>query len=192
MCLALRSRSRRSGAVSRCLVYRPWCSYPGDLSAHHPAWPVAESAAIALVAGEPEDQVHRDWLSHDFGQASMAMMLAVIGLGDWLWLPGSHRLCLAGASATHQPSRLPFDDVVHGHRWQRAAGRFSGFAGRTLAPLSAGFAPGRPSVLAARVGESAGRRSAVGLRPCRRPIGVIVSAGRDGARCGCAGNTVSG
>jgi nitroreductase len=36
---------------------------------------IAQSAAtIALVASEPEDQRHRDWLLYDFGQATAFMM----------------------------------------------------------------------------------------------------------------------
>ena len=38
---------------------------------------IAQSAAtIALVAKEPEDERHRDWLMYDFGQATENMMLA--------------------------------------------------------------------------------------------------------------------
>ena len=36
---------------------------------------------IALVAKEPEDERHRDWLMYDFGQATANMMLAAAGLG---------------------------------------------------------------------------------------------------------------
>jgi nitroreductase len=43
---------------------------------------VAQSVAtIALVAAEPADQLHRDWLQYDLGQATMAMMLAATDLG---------------------------------------------------------------------------------------------------------------
>src|SRR5215831_15591809 len=43
---------------------------------------IAGSAAtIALVAREPEDQLHRDWLLYDFGQATANMMLAAADLG---------------------------------------------------------------------------------------------------------------
>src|SRR3954454_4786013 len=43
---------------------------------------VARSAAtIALVAADPEDERHRDWLEYDFGQATANMMLAAVDLG---------------------------------------------------------------------------------------------------------------
>jgi len=43
---------------------------------------IAGSAAtIALVAQEPEDQRHWDWLLYDFGQATAFMMLAAADLG---------------------------------------------------------------------------------------------------------------
>ncbi len=43
---------------------------------------IAQSAAtIALVAKEPEDETHRDWLMYDFGQATANMMLAAADLG---------------------------------------------------------------------------------------------------------------
>jgi len=43
---------------------------------------VARSAAtIALVAAEPEDARHRDWLQYDFGQTTAYMMLAAADLG---------------------------------------------------------------------------------------------------------------
>src|SRR5919202_5211975 len=51
------------------------------------AWPrggqhIARSAAtIALVAEEPEDARHRDWVMYDFGQATAFMMLAATDLG---------------------------------------------------------------------------------------------------------------
>ena len=51
------------------------------------AWPqggrhIAQSAAtIALVARQPEDQMHHDWLMYDFGQATANMMLAAADLG---------------------------------------------------------------------------------------------------------------
>jgi Nitroreductase family len=44
--------------------------------AHHHS-----AAPIALVAKEPEDERHRDWLMYDFGQATANMMLAAAGLG---------------------------------------------------------------------------------------------------------------
>src|SRR4051794_37010218 len=43
---------------------------------------VAESSAtIALVAADPEDANHRDWLQYDFGQATANMMLVAADLG---------------------------------------------------------------------------------------------------------------
>ena len=43
---------------------------------------VADSAAtIALVAAEPEDAMHRDWLQYDFGQATANMMVTAADLG---------------------------------------------------------------------------------------------------------------
>ena len=57
------------------------------LAALAKAWPrggghIARSAAtIALVAGEPEDQRHRDWVYYDFGQATAFMMLTATDLG---------------------------------------------------------------------------------------------------------------
>jgi hypothetical protein len=38
------------------------------------------AAPVALVAKEPEDERHRDWLMHDVGQATANMMLAAAGL----------------------------------------------------------------------------------------------------------------
>ena len=51
------------------------------------AWPqggldIAQSAAtIALVAWEPEDHLHHDWLMYDFGQLTAYMLLAAADLG---------------------------------------------------------------------------------------------------------------
>src|SRR5215470_16193707 len=43
---------------------------------------IARSAAtIALVARDPVDEAHRDWLPYDFGQATANMMLAATDLG---------------------------------------------------------------------------------------------------------------
>src|SRR4051794_18323748 len=43
---------------------------------------IAQSAAtIVLVAQEPEDAMHRDWLMYDFGQATANMMLTAADLG---------------------------------------------------------------------------------------------------------------
>src|ERR671926_178721 len=43
---------------------------------------VARSAAtIALVAQQPEDERHRDWVEYDFGQATAQMMITAADLG---------------------------------------------------------------------------------------------------------------
>ena len=103
---------------------------------------VARSAAtIALVAAEPEDETHRDWLQYDMGQATMAMMLAATDLGvgaghaavteqdlarEILGHPPDHfvtYLIALGYPADgefrpiQRPDRRPFDDVVHRGRW---------------------------------------------------------------------------
>ncbi len=111
------------------------------------AWPqggrhIAQSAAtIALVAREPEDQLHRDWLMYDFGQATANMMLAAADLGigsghsavrdqgqaqEVLGFPGGYLavyLIGLGYPADRplrpiaRPDRRPFDDVVHWDHW---------------------------------------------------------------------------
>jgi nitroreductase len=103
---------------------------------------VAQSAAtIALVAAEPEDARHRDWLQYDFGQATANMMLTATDLGvgsghsavqdqqqarDVLGFPEGYfcaYLIALGYPADRplrplvNPSRRPFDDVVHWSRW---------------------------------------------------------------------------
>jgi nitroreductase len=103
---------------------------------------IAQSAAtIALVAREPEDEVHRDWLMYDFGQATANMMLAAadIGIGSGhsavldqqqaqrvLGLPDGYMavyLIGLGYPADRplrplvKPNRRPFDEVVHWNRW---------------------------------------------------------------------------
>ncbi len=111
------------------------------------AWPqggrhIAQSAAtIALVAREPEDQLHRDWLMYDFGQATANMMLAATELG----IGSGHSAVMDQAQAQRvlgfpdgyfaayliglgypadrplrpltRVDRRPFDEVVHWHRW---------------------------------------------------------------------------
>jgi nitroreductase len=103
---------------------------------------VAHSAAtIALVAAEPEDARHRDWLQYDFGQATANMMLAAadLGIGSGhaavldqaqaqlvLGFPDG-RFCAYLMALGHpgdrplkpimKPDRRPFDDVVHWDRW---------------------------------------------------------------------------
>jgi nitroreductase len=103
---------------------------------------VAESAAtIALVAAEPADQPHRDWLQYDLGQATMAIVLAAtdLGIGTGHAAVGDQDLARAilghpadrfvaylialGYPADRplapigRPDRRPFDDVVHRDRW---------------------------------------------------------------------------
>jgi nitroreductase len=103
---------------------------------------VAHSAAtIALVAADPEDVRHRDWVQYDFGQATANMMLAAADLG----IGSGHSAVLDQEQAQRvlgfpdgrfcaylialgypadrpltpitRPNRRPFDDVVHWHRW---------------------------------------------------------------------------
>jgi len=67
---------------------------------------IAQSAAmIALVAKEPEDERHRDWLMYDFGQATENMMLAAGRPRHRLRPFGSHRP-RAGAAGPGIPRRL--------------------------------------------------------------------------------------
>jgi nitroreductase len=103
---------------------------------------VARSAAtIALVAADPEDEMHRDWLQYDFGQATANMMLTAADLGiasghaavmdqdqarRVLGFPAGHfcaYLIALGYPADRplapimKPTRRPFDEVVHWGRW---------------------------------------------------------------------------
>jgi nitroreductase len=103
---------------------------------------VARSAAtIALVAAEPADELHRDWLQYDLGQASMAIMLAATDLGVGTGHAAVGDQDLARSILGHPPDRFvaylialgyptdrplapigrpdrrPFDDVVHRDRW---------------------------------------------------------------------------
>jgi nitroreductase len=103
---------------------------------------IAGSAAtIALVAEEPEDEPHRDWLMYDLGQATANMMLAAVDLGIGsghsavidqeqaqrvLGFPSGYLavyLIGLGYPAGRplrpliRPSRRPFDEVVHWNRW---------------------------------------------------------------------------
>lgn len=103
---------------------------------------VARSAAtVALVARTPEDDVHRDWMEYDFGQATANMMLAAadLGIGSGhaavmdqqqaqrvLGFPDGY-LCVYlvafGRPADRplrpivHPTRRPFDEVVHWGGW---------------------------------------------------------------------------
>lgn len=103
---------------------------------------VAGSAAtIALVAPEPDDELHRDWLQYDLGQATMSMMLAAteLGVGTGHAVVGDQDLArtILGVPADRfvaylvalgypadralvpivRPDRRPFDEVVHRGRW---------------------------------------------------------------------------
>jgi nitroreductase len=103
---------------------------------------VAQSAAtVALVAADPEDERHRDWLQYDFGQATANMMLtaADLGIGTGhaavvdqeqaqrvLGFPDGHFCAYLMALGYPEdrplrpvvkPNRRPFDDVVHWSRW---------------------------------------------------------------------------
>ncbi len=103
---------------------------------------VASSAAtVALVAADPEDDMHAQWLQYDLGQATAYLMLAAadLGIGSGhaavgdqevarraLGLPEGHRcayLIALGYPADRplrpiqHPERRPFDDVVHWGRW---------------------------------------------------------------------------
>jgi len=106
------------------------------------AWHVEHSAAtIALVAPVLEDEIRRDWIQYDFGQATMSIMLAAADLGigsghaavvdqdlarNALGLPAD-RFCVylialgypAGPplAPIERPNRRAFDDVVHWDRW---------------------------------------------------------------------------
>jgi nitroreductase len=111
------------------------------------AWPqggrhIARSAAtIALVARQPEDQMHHDWLMYGFGQATANMMLAAADLGigsgysadrdqgqaqrvlglsdDYLavYLIGLGYPADRPLRPIARPDRRPFDDVVHWDHW---------------------------------------------------------------------------
>lgn len=103
---------------------------------------IAQSAAtIALVAKEPEDAMHRDWLMYDFGQATAIMMLAATDLG----VGSGHSAVIDQTQAQRvlgfpdgylavyliglgypadlplrpliKPNRRPFAEVVHWDRW---------------------------------------------------------------------------
>jgi len=103
---------------------------------------VAQSAAtVALVAADPEDARHGDWLQYDFGQATANMMLtaADLGIGTGhaavvdqeqaqrvLGFPGGHfcaYLIALGYPENRplrpivKPNRRPCEDVVHWSRW---------------------------------------------------------------------------
>ena len=98
-------------------------------------------ATIALVAPYPLDEMRHEWMRYDFGQATMALMLAAadVGIGSGhavvsdqdraravLGLPEDrvcHYLISLGYPADRplrpieRPRRRPFDEVVHRGRW---------------------------------------------------------------------------
>ena len=103
---------------------------------------VAHSAAtIAVVAPVAKDDFQRDWTAYDLGQATMNMMLAAADLGigsghsavadqelarTLLGLPDDRYLAYLIAlgypadrplKPIANPSRRPFDEVVHRERW---------------------------------------------------------------------------
>lgn len=99
------------------------------------------AATVALVAQQPEDAMHRDWLQYDMGQATANMMLTAADLG----IGSGHSAALDQEQAQRvlgfpdgyfcvymiafgypadrplrpiaNPDRRPFDDVVHWRRW---------------------------------------------------------------------------
>jgi nitroreductase len=101
----------------------------------------ASAATIALVAELPEDQLHRDWLQYDLGQATAHIMIAAtdLGIGSGhtavtdqdqaqrvLGFPDG-RFCAYLIPLGHpsdrplkpieRPDRRPLDEVVHWERW---------------------------------------------------------------------------
>jgi nitroreductase len=130
--------------------WQPWefvvVAAPEQLAELSKVWQgaghVAHSAAtIALVAADPDDDRHRDWLQYDFGQATASMMLTAsdLGIGSGhsavvdqaqaqrvLGFPDGYfcaYLIALGHPADRplrpitKPDRRPFDDVVHWDRW---------------------------------------------------------------------------
>ena len=103
---------------------------------------VAQSAVtIALVAQQPEDERHRDWVEYDFGQATAQMMITaadlgigsghsavadqeqaqrVLGFPDGYWcvyLIGLGYPADRPLRPLVRPNRRPFEDVVRWGRW---------------------------------------------------------------------------
>ena len=103
---------------------------------------IAGSAAtIALVARQPEDERHHNWMLYDFGQATANMMIAAADLGIGSGHAGVRDQELAqrilgfpdgylvvyliglGYPADRplrpiaRPNRRPFDEVVHWDHW---------------------------------------------------------------------------
>ena len=99
------------------------------------------AATIALVASVPEDDLHRDWMQYDRGQATANIMLtaADLGIGSGhaavldqeqaqrvLGFPDG-KFCVYLVALGHpadrplrpitKPDRRPFGEVVHWGRW---------------------------------------------------------------------------
>ena len=99
------------------------------------------AATIAMVVPDPEDDMHRDWIQYDLGQATMAMMITaadlgigtahaavvdlqkaqeVLGYPDGRWC--AYLLSVGYPAARplkpiKNPDRRPFEGVVHRGRW---------------------------------------------------------------------------
>lgn len=99
------------------------------------------AATVALVAEVPADDLHRDWLQYDLGQATANMMITAADLG----IGAGHAACQDQQQAQRvlgfpdgffcaylmalghpadralkpitKPDRRSFDDVVHWSRW---------------------------------------------------------------------------
>jgi nitroreductase len=107
----------------------------------HGAYIAGAAAAIVIVSERQEQEMQRDWLQFDDGQATMAMMIAAADLGigsghsavqdqalarRLLGFPETH-FCVAivplgyPADRPLEPltriARRPFDEVVHRERW---------------------------------------------------------------------------
>jgi nitroreductase len=104
--------------------------------AHRPV-----AATIALVAREPEDERHRNWLMYDLGQATANIMLTAadlgIGSGHSAVIDQEHAQRVLGFPDGYlavyliglgypadrplrplaRPNRRPLDEVVHWNRW---------------------------------------------------------------------------
>jgi nitroreductase len=111
------------------------------------AWPrggqhvARAAAAIVLVTRQDDDEAHHDWMLYDFGQATMAMMIAAADLGIGSGHSSIHDQAQAqralglpdGYLAVYmmglgypadrplrpiaRPDRRPFEQVVHWGRW---------------------------------------------------------------------------
>ncbi len=101
----------------------------------------ASAATVALVAQAPEDEMHRDWIQYDLGQATANMMLAAtdLGIGSGhsavmdqeqarrvlrfpegyvcVYLVGLGYPADRPLRPVERPKRRPFDEVVHWGHW---------------------------------------------------------------------------